>query len=273
MRNTKLIFLIGLIIAFIFVTGILIISLINQLSKSNEKNQGIDKSSLLFSLSEVSKHNSENDCWMIIDNKVYDVTSYFNSHPGGTNELLKGCGKDATTLYDTKDKNPGVAHSETARSLFSSYYIGDLNSQITNSGPGNSSQMQTNPKIPAVTPTGVAVTLNLEEISKHNSIQDCWMIINNKVYDVTSYFNSHPGGTNELLKGCGKDATTLYDTKGSQGQSHSSNANSLLNPYYIGDFNQKITASQLQNRTSTIENTTLPGNYGEEDEREEYEDD
>src|SRR4051812_17622606 len=35
-----------------------------------------------FSVEEVREHNNETSCWIIVNNQVYDVTSYLNSHPG-----------------------------------------------------------------------------------------------------------------------------------------------------------------------------------------------
>lgn len=48
-----------------------------------------------------------------------------------------------------------------------------------------------------------------EELSKHDSIQDCWTAIDGKVYDVTSYIRFHPGGR-KILLGAGKDATDIF---------------------------------------------------------------
>jgi len=32
---------------------------------------------------------------------VYDVTEYVKFHPGGVSEIMKGAGKDATSLFDS----------------------------------------------------------------------------------------------------------------------------------------------------------------------------
>ena len=64
---------------------------------------------------------------MIINNKVYDLTSYVASHPGGTGSILSVCGKDATTMY------ANIGHSDYAKSLLSKYYIGNyINSNSDN---------------------------------------------------------------------------------------------------------------------------------------------
>ncbi|MBI4778968.1 cytochrome b5 domain-containing protein [Candidatus Falkowbacteria bacterium] len=90
------------------------------------------------------------------------------------------------------------------------------------------------------------IILNLAEISKHNSLKDCWMIINNKVYNVGGYLSAHPGGAGTMAPYCGKEATQAFATKGGKKGSHSNNASSLLANYLIGDLNQAVTQEQIQ---------------------------
>jgi L-lactate dehydrogenase (cytochrome) len=49
---------------------------------------------------EVAKHNTDDDCWVVIHGKAYDVTEFKEDHPGGKNIILKWAGKDATHTYD-----------------------------------------------------------------------------------------------------------------------------------------------------------------------------
>jgi cytochrome b involved in lipid metabolism len=52
----------------------------------------------VFSLEEVSKHNTETDAWIILDGKVYDMTLYLNYHPGG--KIIMSCaGKDGSNFF------------------------------------------------------------------------------------------------------------------------------------------------------------------------------
>lgn len=53
----------------------------------------------VVSQEELTIHNKEDDAWMAIDDKVYDVTKYINEHPGGKEAILRYIGKDATKAF------------------------------------------------------------------------------------------------------------------------------------------------------------------------------
>lgn len=42
-----------------------------------------------------------------------------------------------------------------------------------------------------------------EELSKHNSQQDCWIAYKGKVYDLTSFLPKHPGSAAAISPFCG----------------------------------------------------------------------
>jgi nitrate reductase (NAD(P)H) len=42
----------------------------------------------LISAEEVAKHQSAEDCWLVMDETVYDVSPYMKDHPGGGDALL-----------------------------------------------------------------------------------------------------------------------------------------------------------------------------------------
>ncbi|KAL5108211.1 Cytochrome b5 [Taenia crassiceps] len=71
-----------------------------------------------FSLEEIKKHKSENDCWIVIHDKVYDVSKFLDQHPGGDFVILESGGGYATEAFED------VGHSEAARRLMKEYCIG-----------------------------------------------------------------------------------------------------------------------------------------------------
>ncbi|XP_004625880.1 cytochrome b5 type B [Octodon degus] len=71
----------------------------------------------------------------------------------------------------------------------------------------------------------------LEEVAKHNSSKELWLVIHGRVYDVTSFLNEHPGGEEVLLEQAGIDASESFEDVG-----HSSDAREMLKQYYIGDL-------------------------------------
>lgn len=74
-----------------------------------------------ITLQEVARHNNENDCWMAIGGKVYNVTPFITQHPGG-DSILNGCGKDATEMFASVGKHQrGSAQNE-----LTSAFIGNL---------------------------------------------------------------------------------------------------------------------------------------------------
>ena len=74
---------------------------------------------LVFTREEVAKHNTEDDCWMIIKNNVYDVTPYMAIHPGGVPALMRFAGRDGTENVQF--------HSKKMMKLLDSFmYIGRL---------------------------------------------------------------------------------------------------------------------------------------------------
>lgn len=74
-----------------------------------------------------------------------------------------------------------------------------------------------------------AQTYTAAQVAAHNTQASAWIILNNKVYDITAYLPSHPGGVNAILAYAGGNATAAFS-------GHSQNANSLLANYYIGDL-------------------------------------
>mmetsp|Transcript_8769 Transcript_8769/g.16980 ORF Transcript_8769/g.16980 Transcript_8769/m.16980 type:complete len:120 (-) Transcript_8769:416-775(-) len=72
-----------------------------------------------FTAEEVATHNKEDDAWIIIEGKVYDVTDYIDEHPGG-DAILNNVGGDSTKGFKADH------HPPTVWEVIPMYYIGDL---------------------------------------------------------------------------------------------------------------------------------------------------
>ncbi len=58
-----------------------------------------------YTVADVAKHNTPQDCWTIVDGTVADVTSFFGVHPGGDDKLAQSCGVDATPIWKAVEKH------------------------------------------------------------------------------------------------------------------------------------------------------------------------
>ena len=78
--------------------------------------------------------------------------------------------------------------------------------------------------------TGLKV-ISLEQVACHCTMEDGWMVIYDKVYEVTGYLErgSHPGGEDVMLEYLGYDATMAF-----RGVGHSKGALRMLEKYVIG---------------------------------------
>jgi cytochrome b involved in lipid metabolism len=47
----------------------------------------------VISLEDCEKHTAEEDCWLVIHGKVYDVTEMLDEHPGGGDILVSASGR------------------------------------------------------------------------------------------------------------------------------------------------------------------------------------
>ncbi|XP_050304948.1 uncharacterized protein LOC126742344 [Anthonomus grandis grandis] len=74
----------------------------------------------VFSLEEVSWHDTRNDCWVVIYDRVYDITNFIEEHPGGSDILLEHAGRDGSIAFK------GSGHSDHALRTLDKYFIGEL---------------------------------------------------------------------------------------------------------------------------------------------------
>lgn len=64
----------------------------------------------VISFTEVQKHNTVNDCWTVVDQNVYDVTTFVQRHPAGPGDIIGMCGTNASD--DFLGQHKGQAEPE-----------------------------------------------------------------------------------------------------------------------------------------------------------------
>ncbi|KAK4495314.1 hypothetical protein PRZ48_013645 [Zasmidium cellare] len=51
-------------------------------------------------VSVVKQHSTPSDCWLVVNGKVYDLTTFAPNHPGGAHIIHKWAGRDASKTYN-----------------------------------------------------------------------------------------------------------------------------------------------------------------------------
>ncbi|KAG0176213.1 Cytochrome b5 type B (outer mitochondrial membrane) [Apophysomyces sp. BC1034] len=88
----------------------------------------------------------------------------------------------------------------------------------------------------------MVTTYTAEDVTKHGNRKDLWVIVHNKVYNVTEFVQ--------------EDATEAFEDIG-----HSDEARDILKKYYIGDLDEK---SRKADRTyNTLRAGELPADQTE----------
>eukprot|EP00298_Acanthocystis_sp_HF-20_P004855 c15170_g1_i1.p1 GENE.c15170_g1_i1~~c15170_g1_i1.p1 ORF type:complete len:514 (+),score=207.93 c15170_g1_i1:47-1543(+) len=82
--------------------------------------------------------------------------------------------------------------------------------------------------------------ISFSELSKHNTRTDCWVAINGKVYNLTSFLDEHPAGAEIILKQAGKDGTQAFE------------------PFHASDIIQTLGKEHLL--VGTLDETSVPPN-------------
>ena len=74
----------------------------------------------IYTCDEVKRHDKPDDLWMIIYNKVYNLTNFSKIHPGDVEVLFDCGGTDGTEAFED------VGHSDYAYQMLRPYLIGEL---------------------------------------------------------------------------------------------------------------------------------------------------
>jgi len=206
-------------------------------------------------LSEVARHNKPHDCWVALNNVVYDLTDFLLHHPEQRNPVLAWAGRDASPMWN---KIPGRFPSSTWMDYFmrpearmgevgeepqvdlKEEEIQQLQDELRRlEGPSDediqaakagatrsasalaeASKLSEEARFPRLKEIIAAKELHFftrAEVAKHKGPlggppgTEPYIILHNKVYDLTPLLQNHPGGDDVLLSRAGTDATKDFE--------------------------------------------------------------
>ncbi|KAJ7118543.1 cytochrome b5-like heme/steroid binding domain-containing protein [Mycena crocata] len=74
----------------------------------------------IVTLAELRENNTKDKLYVLIHEKVYDVTKFLDEHPGGDEVILAEASQDATEAFED------VGHSDEARELLPGMLVGEF---------------------------------------------------------------------------------------------------------------------------------------------------
>ena len=175
-----------------------------------------------FTAAQVAKHSSASSCWTIVGRNVYDVTKYVAKHPGGAAAIKSMCGKDGSSMF----RGQHAGESSPARAL-ARYRIGTLAAATTAAAPSSGTGSSGSGSSGSGSSSAV---ITAEMVAQHASPSDCWTTISGRVYNLTSFIASHPGGVSRIIALCGINGTSAFSTQHAGNQA----ALAALAPLIIG---------------------------------------
>ncbi|MFA6467004.1 MAG: fibronectin type III domain-containing protein [Patescibacteria group bacterium] len=96
--------------------------------------QGLRANAASYTLQQVQAHNTSTNCWVIVNNKVYNLTNYITQHPGGAAAITSLCGTNGTAAFSGQHSG-----NATANAQLNNYFLGNLTTADTTkpSAPSN----------------------------------------------------------------------------------------------------------------------------------------
>ncbi len=162
-----------------------------------------------YSMADVAAHATPQDCWSVVNGTVYDLTAWIPQHPGGAGVIEGMCGQDGTAAFEGQHSG-----SSSAEAALTGYALGPLGgAPAASSAPAASAAGSTAASSPASSPAASAApgAITMADVAKHSTAQDCWSVVDGKVYDLTQWIPQHPGGPGVIEGMCGVDGTDAYN--------------------------------------------------------------
>jgi cytochrome b involved in lipid metabolism len=123
----------------------------------------------------------------------------------------------ATTHHDDGDNDGPVS----LKSSIKSYKIGRLVRAMSPTPTPTVTPTPTPTMTPTPTPTPspTLATVTGAQLATHNVLTNCWVAISGNVYNLTTFATTHSGGSAVIAPVCGKDGTSVFETRHGVGSS------------------------------------------------------
>ncbi|KAI5306092.1 hypothetical protein KEM56_002238 [Ascosphaera pollenicola] len=117
---------------------------------------------------EVAKHNTRESCWVVLHDKVYDVTSFVDEHPGGAKIILKYAGKDATEEFDPVHPTGTLEENLSPEACLGSVDSSTLKKATNQKQQGNSTAVEKQQLVhtSANVPKNISQCLSIDDIER-----------------------------------------------------------------------------------------------------------
>lgn len=137
----------------------------------------------LIPFSEVAKHNTPEDCWVVLEGKVYDLTAFAQIHPGGSNIIFANAGHDATAMF-TPTHSPGIIEDR----LDPRAYVGDVDPDTLPARPVVAEQKKEDEAERKIDLSEIVGWPDLDEAARRNMTPKAWAYISAGATDMYCEF-------------------------------------------------------------------------------------
>merc|ERR1712187_773580 len=143
-----------------------------------------------MTMAEVAKHTTKDDCWVVVSGQVLNVTKFLGEHPGGELAILTFAGKDATEEFN-------MIHPPD---VIGKYAPDAVIGVLGGGGGGDEDDDDDDDDDESDDDAGGdAGGYTMEEVAKHVTKTDCWVVVSGQVLNVTKFLGEHPGGELAIL--------------------------------------------------------------------------
>lgn len=149
-----------------------------------------------YTMTEVAQHSGIDDCWVVVNDIVYDVTSYVDKHPGGIMKFEVNGGTDISQKFIGAHKLKNVLPPMELKKLA----IGQVKRINLKDVDGKDLPERSIPD----------KWFTMTEVASKKLPGPCWVVVNDIVYDVTDYVDVHPGGRVKFEVNGGTDISEKF---------------------------------------------------------------